>query len=276
MMATIVTMPQLVQQKLDAFTRLEPDFEDCFLFVQDVHGQNRFSSFPVAYIVRYFHALWISECKTSLLSVPKTVKEYEGQLSLQLLRYWQEKEDAADVVAFMHHKLDMQSLADITHQIHQASHVYANDRLAQRLMHGRMVLLNRGINLMQALDALFALPEDALLRSVRKACTQYGHRPEQIAIQLDNMHLPLYSFVPHQSLAQRNMQVMNRLGINVLQKPADLPEEHSWKVTRSTKPLQPFAEHVVQGYQELTTPWHNNLMGRRFVDRPEYSDAGMV
>ena len=48
-MATIVMVPQLVQQKLQAFERLEPEFEDCFLFVQDVHGQERFSSFPVTY-----------------------------------------------------------------------------------------------------------------------------------------------------------------------------------------------------------------------------------
>jgi hypothetical protein len=241
-----------------------------------VHGQKRFSSFPVAYTVRYLHALWICECKTSLLSVSKTVKEYEGQLCLQLLRCWQEQEDTADVVAFLHRKLDMLPLADITRQIHEASHVYANDRLAQRLMHGRTVLLNRGINLIQALDALFALPEDALLRSVCEACTHHGHLPEQIALQLEGMQLPLYSFVPHQSLAQRNMQVMNRLGMNVIQKPADVPSERSWKVARSIEPLQPFAEHVVLGYQELTAPWHNNVMGKRFVDRPECSDTGTI
>src|SRR5215469_14642620 len=119
-MATMIIGPQLVQQKLEAFTHLEPEFEDCFLFVQDVHGQKRFSSFPVAYTVRYLHALWICECKTSLLSVPRTVKEYEGQISLKLLRCWQEKEDTADIVAFLHHKLDMLPLADITRQIHEA------------------------------------------------------------------------------------------------------------------------------------------------------------
>jgi len=42
--------------------------------------------------------LWICECKTSLLSVSKTVKEYEGAVCLQLLRRWQEEEDTADVV----------------------------------------------------------------------------------------------------------------------------------------------------------------------------------
>src|SRR5689334_2963105 len=193
-MATIVMVPQLVQQKLQAFERLEPEFEDCFLFVQDVHGQKRFSSFPVTYTVRYLHALWICEYKTCLLSVPKTVKEYEGQLCLQLLRNWQEKEDTADIVDFLHRKLDMLPLADITRQIHEALHTSTNTRLAQRLMHGRTVLLNRGINLMQALDAIFALSEDALLMNVREACTQYGHLPEQIVLQLEEMQLPLYSF----------------------------------------------------------------------------------
>lgn len=129
---------------------------------------------------------------------------------------------------------------------------------------------------MQALDAIFALPEEALLRNVREACAQYGHLPEQVALQLEEMQSPLYSFVPHQLLAQRNMQVMNRLGINVIQKPADLPGERSWKVARSIEPLQPFAEHVVHGYHELTALWHNNVMARRFVDRPEHSDAGVV
>jgi hypothetical protein len=275
-MVTTVMVPQLVQQKLQAFERLEPEFEDCFLFVQDVHGQKRFPSFPVAYTVRYLHALWICECKTCLLSVPKTVKEYEGQVCLQLLRNWQAKGNTADVVSFLQRKLDMLPLADITRQIQEALHVSANERLAQRLMHGRTVLLNRGVNLMQALDALFALPEEILLRNVHEACAQYGHLTEQIVLQLEEMQLPLYSFVPHQSLAQRNMQVMNRLGMNVIQKPADLPAERSWKVARSIEPLQPFAEHVVQGYQELTAPWHNNVMARRFVDRPERSDAGVV
>ena len=69
---------------------------------------------------------------------------------------------------------------------------------------------------------------------------------------------------------------MNKLGVNVVQKPADLPGERSSRVTKSTEPLPPFAEHIVQGYQELTAPWHNNIMARRFVDRPEYSNAGTV
>lgn len=275
-MATTMIAPQLVQQKLEAFMLLEPEFEDCFQFVQDVHGQKRFSSFPISYTVRYLHALWICECKTSLLSVAKTVKEYEGQFCLQLLQRWQEKADTAEVVSWLHHKLDMLPLADITRQVHEASHIHTNDRLAQRLIHGRTVLLNRGMNLMQALDALFVLPEDALFRSMHNACVQYRHLPEQIALQLKEMQSPLYSFVPHQFLAQRNMQIMNKLGANVTQKPTDLPGERSSRVTKLTEPMPPFAEYVVQGYRELTAPWHNNIMGKRFIDRPERSNAGTV
>jgi hypothetical protein len=275
-MATTMIAPQLVQQKLEAFRVLETEFEDCFKFVQDVHGQKRFSSFPISYTVRYLHALWICECKTSLLSVAKTVKVYEGQFCLELLQRWQENADTADIVAFLHRKLDMLPLADITRQIYEASHFHANERLAQRLMHGRTILLNRGMNLMQALDALFALPEDALLRSVHDACVQYRHLPEQIALQLKEMQSPLYSFAPHQFLAQRNMQIMNKLGVNVIQKPTDLPGERSSRVTQSTESMPPFAEHVVQGYRELTAPWHNNVMGKRFIDRPERCNAGTV
>jgi len=95
-------------------------------------------------------------------------------------------------------------------------------------------------------------------------------------VQLEEMQSPLYSFVPHQILAQRNMQIMNKLGVNVVQKPADLPGERSSTVMESTEPMPPFAEHVVQDYQQLTAPWHNNIMRKRFVDRPERSDAGTV
>lgn len=275
-MATTTIASQLVQQKLETFTLLEPEFEECFQFVQNVHGQKRFSSFPIANTVRYLHALWICECKASLLSVAKTVKEYEGQICLQLLQRWQENADTAKVVTFLHHKLDMLPLADITQQIHEASHMHPDEKLVQRLLHGRTVLLNRGINLMQAFDAIFALPEDALSRSVHDACIEYRHLPEQIVLQLKEMQSPLYSFVPHQFLAQRNMQIMNKLGVNVMQKPTDQSGERSSKVMQSTELMPPFAKHIVQGYRELTAPWHNNIMGKRFVDQPERSNTGTV
>ncbi len=266
----------IVEQKLATFDRLQPEFEACFQFIEDVHGQKRFSGFSVTDIVYYLHALWIGECKTLLLSVSKTVKEYEGRLCLDLLQKWQQEGDTGSVVAFLQRKLDMLPLADITRQIHEASHVHAKDGLLQRLLHGRIIMLNRGINLMTMLDTLFALSEEELVQAIHKACEQHGHLPEQIIQQLAEMDTPLYSFVPHQSLAQRNMVIMNNLGINVIQKPADLPGQRSWSVTEPREPLPPFAEQIVPGYQELVTPTHNNVNNDRFIDRPEPDETGMV
>ncbi len=266
----------LVQLKVDAFEHLQSEFEASFQFVQDVHGQKRFPLFPVSDTVRYLHALWICECKGRLLSVAKTVKEYEGKRCLELLRLWQQG-DTASAVDFLQHKLDMLPLAQITQQYSEARHLQRDDGLAQRLAHGRLIMLNRGFNLMQALDAIFALSEAALSSGVSEACEHYGHLPEQIELRLEEMNAPLYSYVPNQELAQRNMRVMNMLGINVTLRPSDLPGQRSWRVLSPTEePLSPYAEHVVEGYQELISPFHNNIKGERYVDRPERSDEGMV
>jgi len=275
-MTTAPALPTLVQQKLEAFERLQPEFEACFQFMQGVHGQQRFTSFPVAFTVRYLHSLWVCEHKSRLLSVLQTIKEYEGRTCLELLRRWQGDENTADVVAFLQHKLDMLPFADLTRQMQTARFARTDDGLVSRLTHGREILLNRGINLMTALDALFALPQEELLQQVRAACAEYGHTTEQIALQLQEEDSSLYSYVPHQMLAQRNMLVMNALGVNVLQKPADLPGQRTWRVVPPSEPLSPFAEQVVPGYLELTAPLHNNLKADRFTDRPERSHSGTV
>jgi hypothetical protein len=262
----------LVQLKLDAFGHMQPEFEASFQFVQDMHGQKRFTAFSASDVVRYLHALWICDCKGRLLSVSKTVKEYEGKQCLELLRLWQQG-DTASIVDFLQHKLDMLPVSQITQQHTEAYHLQQDDGLAQRLAHGRLIMLNRGFNLMYALDALFALSEAALLEEVRVACGQYGHLPKQIAQQLEEMDAPLYAYVPNQALAQRNMLIMNELGINVAFRPSDLPGQRSWRVLPATEPLGPYAEHVVEGYQELTAPFHNNIQGERFVDRPERDDT---
>jgi hypothetical protein len=268
----MATTPTLIQQKLAAFDRLEAEFVSCFQFVQEVHGQRRFSSFPVSDIVRYLHSLWMCECKERLLSVFKNIQRYEGRYCLELLQLWQRNQDTASVVAFLDRKLDMLPFADLTRQIHEARFTHADDGLVQRLTHGRLVLLNRGINLMQALDSLFTSSEVDLFADVQAACERYGHLPDQLEEQLRELEQsPLYSYLPHQTLAQRNMVVMNKLGVSVALKPADLPGERSWRVLAPMEPLQPFAEHVIDGYQELTAPWHNNILGVRFTDRPERS-----
>jgi hypothetical protein len=56
----------------------------------------------------------------------------------------------------------------------------------------------------------------------------------------------------------------------------DVHGERSWNVVAPTDPLRPFAEHIIRGYLELASPSHNNLMGHRFVDRPERRNVTRV
>ncbi len=273
----MVTTPAaeiLAKQKLEAFEQLRPEFESSFHFVQEVHGQWRFSTFPVMESVHYLHALWVCECKDRLLSIYKNIKRFEGRYCLDLLQRWQAGE-TADVIAFLHGKLDGFPFVELTHQIMEAKTARsANDGLVRRLVHGRVTLLNRSMNLMQALDAIFVLSEDDLRNEVQGACAQYGHSPSQIEQQLAEMEDPLYSYVPHQLLAQRNMLVMNKLGMNVMTLPTDRPGERSWKVAAPKEPMPSYAVNMIEGYQELVSPSHNNIMGHRFVDRPEKDSHG--
>lgn len=266
---TAQEIQQLIQQKLEAFDLLQPEYEASFQFVQDIHGQKRFSSLAVADAVRYLHARWVCECKGRLLSVAKTYKEYEGKLCLELLRLWQEG-NTARVVEFLNHRLDMLPLAEITYQIQETQQQQQEGGLVKRLVHGRKIMLNRGMNLIYLLDAIFAFPEAQLQEEVKAACTAFGHLPAQVEQQLKEMEeLPLYSYVPHRSLAQRNMKLMNTMGIEVADKVADLPGQRSWRVISPTEPMSPYAEHIIEGYQELVTPSHNNIKDDRFVDHPE-------
>ena len=104
-MATTLTSEKLAKEKLAAFERIQSEFEASFHFVQEVHGQRRFSSFPVIESVHYLHALWICECKDRLLSIYKNIERFEGSYCLDLLRRWQVG-DTTDVIAFLHAKLD--------------------------------------------------------------------------------------------------------------------------------------------------------------------------
>jgi hypothetical protein len=194
------------------------------------------------------------------------VKVYEGRLSLELLQSWQEDSDTASVVEFLIHKLDMLPLEGISRQIQMVQRTHMNDKLARRLVHGRMVMLNRGMNLFQALDSIFALPEEELQNAVSVACEKLGHRPEQIVQQLRELNSPLFAFVPHQVLARRNMMVMNKLGVSVLSQPADQSDWRSWRVSNSTAPFSPFAEHIVQPYLDMTSPNHNNMKREALAD----------
>ncbi|HKV58893.1 MAG TPA: hypothetical protein VJO32_11455 [Ktedonobacteraceae bacterium] len=274
-MAATLAAQELVKQKLAAFEQLQPTFEECFPFVQQVHGQRRFATFSIDSVVRYLHALWVCECKDRLLSIYRNIERYEGIYCLHLLRNWQEGE-TADVVDFLQRKLDMMPFADLTRQIHEAKTHHKGDSLSHRLIDGRGILLNRGMNLMQMYDAIFALPEEQLFVEVRAVCTRYGHTLEQIERQIAELRTDLYTYVPSQALAQRNMGLMNKMGVSVMSRPSDQPGNRSWRVLEPTIPPVPFAEHVIDGYIELTAPEFNNPKDVRFVDRPEESDTGTM
>lgn len=273
-MAVSVAGQELIQQKLAAFERLQATFEECFQFVQQVHGLQRFSTFPVARTVYYLHALWMCDCKDRLLSIYRNINRYGGAYCLELLQGWQEQQDTASVIDFLHLKLDMLPLADITRQAHAARSLHKGGGVEQRLLRGRMILLNRGMNLMAALDTIFTLSEDELFKEVHAACEHYGHLPAQLAQQREELETPLYSYVPHQALAQRNMLAMNKLGIDVT--PKSMQGQRSWRVVKPIEPLSPYAEHFIEDYQEMTSPLHNNPRATRFIDHPEVSDSETV
>jgi hypothetical protein len=265
-MAVTIPVPELVQQKLATFASMQAEFEQCFHFQQEVHGRKRFSSFPVGRIVSYLHALWLCERKDRLLSVYKNIRRYEGERCLHLLRDWQSGQNAP-VVAFLLQKLERLSFADITARIEEARREQGDETLARRLEHGRLLLLNRGMNLMHALEAIFSLSEKDLLDEVHPACEQYGHTPVHIEQQLTDLQSSLYTYRPHQQLARCNMVVMNKLEVNGLAQTADLTGERSRRVRPSAQPLAPFADRVIDGYLPLLAPIHNNLRRVRFIDR---------
>jgi hypothetical protein len=267
-MATTQSLQELIEQKLDAFEQLKPEFEDCFIFVQQVHGQKRFDSFPIASTVRYLHSLWVCERKDRLLSIYRNIERYEGGYSLQLLAGWQRGE-TADVVAFLQRKLDTMPFADLTRQIQEARQMAQGEGLARRLSEGRGVLLNRGFNMMNALDAIFSLSEEQLMREVREACEQYEHLPEQIELQLAQFDSSLYAYVTSQALARRNMEEMNKIAALIMSGPPDRPGARSGRVLAPTIAPPPLAEEVIRGYIDMSSTRHNNLRGLRFVDAQE-------
>ncbi len=275
-MASTLAAEKLAKQKLKAVDLLQSEFETSFLFVQQVHGQRRFSTFPVLEIVHYFNALWICECKDRLLSIYKNIERYEGSQCLNLLWHWQQS-DTPDIIDFLHAKLDGFPFVQLTQQILEAQNSHpVDDATVRRLLHGRQTLLNRSMNLMQALEAIFTLSDQDLIYEVRDACAIYGHSPTQIEQQLATMDVPLYSYVPSRILAQRNILVMNKLGINVMTLPTDRPGERTWKVEAPTEPMPSFAMQAIDRYLELTSPTHNNPKRNLFVDHPEIDQNGFV
>ena len=257
----------VVEQKLAAFTAMQSEFVASFQFMQAMHGQQRFPVVTVHDIVHYLHALWICEQKDRLLSVPKTIARYEGGHCLALLAEWQAG-DMVGVVTFLQRKLDTLPFDAITRQL-QAMEIAAEYEQAERLTHGRYVLLNRGMNLMQALHALFAAPTSMDTAAAQSACTEFGHQPAQIQQQLAASDMPLYAYVPNRALAQRNMVVMNELGVTMSANVADMPGNRSRRVLEPTMSPGPYAEALIDDYHELTAPINTNLTGVGFVIDPD-------
>jgi hypothetical protein len=238
-------------EKVAAFERIREDFAASFAYLQDTHGQRRFSSFPIASTVRYFHALWICECKDLLLSVPQQGSRYDGRRALEVLARWQDGETSG-VVELLEDKLGHTSLTAITQAFQQALR-FGDQALAQRLAHGRLTLLNRTSNLQHALGALFTPSPLGLVRQARVACAQYGHTPDQIEVQLAERQTPLYSVLRHPVLAQRNMEVMRALGVLVTDNDADRPGRRTIAVQAPTLPQRPYAEQVIVGEMTLVS-----------------------
>ncbi len=256
---TMSQMPSLVRDKLTAFDRMARAFQTSFAYVEQMHGERRFPRVPVAATVRYLHALWLCDCKDALLSVPLTVGRYDQHRALGLLLAWQEGA-TADVVAFLEHKLDLLPFAQLTRRLHVAQREVqqlppaAEDAaIADRLRHGRAILVNRGMNLHRALDAIFTLSPDQLVAQVREACALYGHSPEQIREQLALPASPLYSYLPHPELARRNMRVMNHLGVCLAKTSADRPGGRTARVSRAEPPLPAYAM-LPLAHQATCTP----------------------
>jgi hypothetical protein len=64
--------------------------------------------------------------------------------------------------------------------------------------------------------------------------------------------------------------------VNVMKLPTDRPGERTSRVEVPTEPMPSFAMHTIGGYLELVSPSHNNIMGHRFIDRPEGGEGFRV
>jgi hypothetical protein len=256
----------LAEQKLAAFVQIEPEFILHFQFLQDVHGQRRFPSLAINDLISYLHSLWICECKDRLLSVPQTIERYNGMLSLSLLRAWQVDEALASVIAFLESRLDMQPFAMIGRQIDNTERDGYDATYLARLRHGRTILLNRSMNFLHLLDALFTPTHAQLMAEVREICLARQLTPEQIDVYLTSLQSNVYQFAPHPLLAQRNMQIMNQLGAAVTTNADDLPGHRTQRIRSPLSPHPSYAEIPIAAYTDLGSVMYNNIANHRFTD----------
>lgn len=263
--ATPPAIPPLVREKLAAFDRMARAFQAGFAYVEQMHGQRRFSRVPVSATVRYLHSLWLCDRKDALLSVPQTRPRYDQRRALNLLLAWQEG-DIASVVAFLEHKLDMLPFAQLTRHLQEAQQeaqqrqpAAEDAAVVDRLRHGRAILINRGLNLHHALEAIFALPADQLAAEVRIACARRGHAPERIREQQEVLDTPLYSYRKHPALARRNMLAMNRAGVDGADSPPDRPGGRTARVSPAGRPLPAYADVPLAHQIAFTPPPYSTL-----------------
>ncbi|HEY8323798.1 MAG TPA: hypothetical protein VIG77_04850 [Ktedonobacterales bacterium] len=245
-------------RKLTEFARIEDEFTASFIFVQEVHGQRRFETFPLEHVVRYLHALYICELKDRLLSVMNAIDRYEGERCLRLLRGWQQGE-TAEVIAFIHRKLDNLPFGEVSRQIEQAAR-NGDAQTASRLAAGRVVLLNRNFNLSHALHAIITPEPEQLRAEVIALCAQLDHTPTALDQQIASLSTELYAYAPSAALARRNMLLMNRLGVQVDghgARPATPPtgdaEERAALALTAPRPAPPYAEEVIPGQMTLVS-----------------------
>lgn len=253
---TLHAIPPLIREKLAAFDQLEPSFCESFRYVQQMHGEARFPSAPVAAIVRYLHALFVCHCKDGLLSVPTTTARYGHRFALDLLEVWQRGE-TLPVVEFLEAKMDPRPILPFARELEAAetsAEAPAGTDEAKRLRHGLEILLNRMHNLYAALDTILGLPRQGLLDEVRGACVEFGHTPDEIRQEREWFATPLYSYVPHAELARRNMLVMNSVGVAITSELVDRPGNRTARVLPGRPPLAPYAENPLPNETEFTPP----------------------
>jgi hypothetical protein len=243
-------------RKLTEFARIEDEFIASFIFVQEVHGQRRFETFPLEHVVRYLHALYICELKDRLLSVMNAIDRYEGARCLRLLRGWQQGE-TAEVIAFIHRKLDNLPFGEVSRQIEQATR-NGDAQTASRLGAGRVVLLNRNFNLSHALHAIITPEPEQLRAEVVALCAQLDHTSTALDQQIASLSTELYAYAPSAALARRNMLLMNRLGVRVVDargaRPTTQPAQDSEeRAVPAPRPAPPFAEEVIPGEMTLVS-----------------------
>jgi hypothetical protein len=246
-------VPSLVAEKLAAFDQISDEVLSSFPYLQEVHGQRRFASFPIEATVRYLHSLWICDRKDMLLSVPNSgrrprgsrerFERHEGQHALELLCQWQEGQ-TANVVSFLELKLDYAPFGEISRNIEAATE-RGESALARRLVHGRTILFNRTHNLVCALRAIFAVAPGEMIVQVQAACAKYSHTIEQCSEQLAAMESPIYALIPHPALARCNMLLMNGLGMKITNSAVDRPGRRTASVQRPRMPQHGYAEIVV-------------------------------